>query len=183
MEYRTNIPWKSKIAALLKGEWRKIGILDLAQLSIATGGIVAGIFFISPELAALMEIRDRLDPALELEDRVFVKRIQLSGETTELELSKLRTGEQLTYAVWLCGGAGLQRMSYFGSGVLGLEESTVALSTKAAEGLNVALLQISAGTVEFTKIERWDVRRAVRESATVRMDGTLACDEVDENAV
>lgn len=183
MEYRTNLPWKAKIAALLKGEWQKIGLLDLVQFSLGIGGIAAGLFFMSPELAALLEIRDRLDPAVKLEDRMFIKQVQVNGERMEVEVGKLVTSQDVSYQVWMCGGTGLKTMSFIGSGVLGPQESTVVLSSVAANDVTVALLQLETESFRFTKAERWDVRRAVRESPTVRMDGIVTCDEVDADAV
>lgn len=181
MESQSRPPWKTRVAALFRGEWSKIGILDLAQLTLAVGGICAGIFFVSPELAALLDIRDRLDPALELEDRMYVKRVGANGSRLEVELAKLVTRQDVTYQAWVCGGAGLARMSFVGSGVLGPQEDTVSLSSALADGVNVALLQFTTESAQFTKVERWDVRRAVRESPTLRLRGIHSCDEIDEN--
>lgn len=171
------------MAAILRGEWSKIGLVDLAQLTLAVGGVCAGLVFVSPELAALLEIRDRLDPAIGLEDRMYVKRVHVNGQMMEVEVAKLVTREDVTYQAWMCGGAGLRTMSYLGSGVLGPQEGTVSLSSPAAEGVNVALLQFTTGDARFTRAERWDVRRAMRESATLRLQGLHSCDEVDEDAL
>ncbi|PWJ84893.1 hypothetical protein C7441_104161 [Pseudaminobacter salicylatoxidans] len=169
---------QAKILMFLKGEWSALSLFDKFQLCLGCAGLCWGAWAISPELETLREIRDRLGPAVQAADIVYVSKASRDGEDIAIQLQKARSENPLEYELWMCAGDGGKDLIFFGSGHFGREENSLTLRNTISENPSQVLLKVNADDQAYARFEEWDVFRSVKETETRILQGDVNCGEI-----
>nr|CAD6423690.1 hypothetical protein REQ54_02527 [Rhizobium sp. Q54] len=169
---------RQRLLAACKGQLSTLSFMDKIQLGGAVLGVLGFSWFASPEVELLTEIKNRLGPAIEQFDAVYVSKAVRKEGQLALNLKKVRTEQPLEYQLWMCGGAEGRSMIFFGEGFLGKEESENTLWVHHQETNSQVFLKVSSGGDDYVRIEEWDLTRSIKESDTRIVKGDVHCGEV-----